>query len=145
MERARKTQELPARLAMRLPFSGNKYQFSPEGQAIFSANFAPQEAQKRASGGLAEPHWMQKFPGVVTGWAAAGETVWAGCVALSSGLLTSSLNPSAASLVPFQNSLIVFPRLRPNSGNFVAPKSRKATTMMITMCMGWIPNGISIS
>jgi hypothetical protein len=145
IKRARKAQKLVAQLSMRQPFSGNKCQFSTECQAVFSASFAPQEAQKRASGGLAVPHWMQKFPGVVTGWAVAGETVGAGCTATLFGLLTSSLNPSAASLVPFLNSLIVFPRLRPISGNFVAPKSRKATTMMITMCMGWIPNGISIS
>ena len=98
----------------------------------------PQEPQKCDSAELGAPHWMQKFLDNEEVLATAGveeETCTAGPDAVVAALFlwVSSLNPSAASFVPCLNSLIVFPRLRPISGNFEAPKTRNATTMMITM------------
>jgi hypothetical protein len=58
------------------------------------------------------------------------------------GWLTSWRNPSVISLAPERNSLRALPMLRPISGSRFGPKMSNATTIMIKIWMGWIPNGI---
>ncbi len=56
------------------------------------------------------------------------------------GLLIPSWNESVISFVPRRNSLSALPILRPISGSFLGPKISNATTIMIRIWMGCIPN-----
>jgi hypothetical protein len=118
---------------------------------FYAGIFAPQLLQKCASGWFGVPHWMQNRP------AGAGSRLWDAAGALGAekvdgwnarlsawgvtGWLTSWRNPSDISLAPERNSLSALPTLRPISGSRFGPKMSRATTIMITIWMGWIPNG----
>jgi hypothetical protein len=110
--------------------------------------------QKFASGAFGAPQLMQKFPageGATEGEEAGSEVPGAdkgvpggGAMVFEApafpGRPAPSWKASVISFVPRRNSLKALPILRPISGSRLGPKISNATTIIIRIWMGWIPN-----